>query len=251
MRNNSAKLIFLLCAVIVFCTSFESACASPNKIEAARAGMATNVSAGARIAYWAGYFIGTPYDRDPLGYYVTTKRIIADDRIDCMYLVFRSVELAMGNSEKEAEEIALDKRFLTKGTIQNGIVVNYDDRFQYGEDMIDSGKWGREVTSELGESRSVPDSRRKVIVKYAPVPTISKGISKLKEGDIIFFVKKPEKRIYGEVIGHMGIIKIEGSRVFLIHAAGTKKSGGEVRKVDLEQYIRKMPYIGAKVTRFF
>ncbi len=248
--RNSGKLIFLFCAVVTFCTSFESVCASPDKIEAARAGMAPNISTGERIAYWAGYFIGTPYDRDPLGEYVTTKSIIADDRIDCMYLVFRSVELAMGNSEKESERVALDKRFLSRGIIKNGIVVNYEDRFQYGEDMIDSGKWGREITSELGEFRSVPDSRRKIIVKYAPVPVISKGMAKLKAGDIIYFVKKPEKRIFGEVIGHMGIIKIEQGRTFLVHAAGTKKSGGEVRKVELEQYIRKMPYIGAKVTRF-
>lgn len=250
MRNYSGKLIFLFCAVIAFCTLFKPVCASPDKIETARANIASNMSTGARIAFWAGRFIGTPYDRDPLGEYVRTQNIVADDRIDCMYLVFRSVELAMGNSEKQSEEVALDKRFLTKGIVQNGKVVNYGDRFQYGEDMIDSGKWGREVTCELGSTRRVPDSRRKMEVKFAPVHSVSKGISKLKEGDVIFFVKKPEKRIYGEVIGHMGIIKIERGRTFLIHAAGTKKSGGEVRKVDLEQYIKKMPYIGVKVTRF-
>lgn len=248
--RNSGKLIFLFCAVIALCFSFESVCASPDKIEAARAGMTPGLSTGARIAYWAGSFKGTPYDRDPLGEYVTTKSIVADDRVDCMYLVFRSVELAMGRSEKESVEIALDKRFLTRGTIKDGTVTNYDDRFQYGEDMIDSGKWGREVTSELGATRSVADSRRHTKVKYAPVAVVSRGLAKLKEGDIIFFVKKPEKRIYGEVIGHMGIIKIEQGSIMLIHASGTKKSGGEVRKVDLEQYIRKMPYIGAKVTRF-
>ncbi len=249
MRNYSGNLIFLFCSAIIVLISLESACATPDKIETARAAM-PQMAVGPRIAYWAAYFVGTPYDRDPLGEYVTRKAIVADDRIDCMYLVFRSVELAMGNSSQKAEEAALDKRFHSKGILRDGIVINYDDRFQYGEDMIDSGKWGREMTAELGHSRSVPDSRRKKVVKYAPVPVISKGKSKLKEGDIIYFVKKPEKRIYGEVIGHMGIIKIEGGKVYLIHAGGTKKSGGEVRKVDLEQYIRKMPYLGAKVTRF-
>lgn len=248
--RNSGKLFFLFCAAIALCASLlESVCASPNKIETTRSRM-TSMSVGERIASWAGHFIGAPYDRDPLGEYVTRKAIVADERIDCMYLVFRSVELAMGNSEKESEQIALDKRFLTRGIIKDGIVTNYDDRFQYGEDMIDSGKWGREVTSELGETRSVPDSRRQMKVRYAPVAVISKGKSRLKEGDIVFFVKKPEKRIYGEVIGHMGIIKIEQGRILLVHASGTKKSGGEVRKVNLEQYIRKMPYLGAKITRF-
>ncbi len=47
-----------------------------------------------RIAYWAGRFIGTPYDTDPLGLYVRTNRIVADEKVDCMYLTFRSVELA-------------------------------------------------------------------------------------------------------------------------------------------------------------
>jgi hypothetical protein len=134
--------------------------------------------------------------------------------------------------------------------VKDGLVTNYDDRFQYGEDMIDSGKWGREVTSELDRTCTVPDSRRQKRVWYAPVTSISKGLPKLKEGDIIFFVKRPERRICDEVIGHMGIIKIERGTPLLIHAAGTKKSGGVVRKVDLGQFIRKMPYIGAKVTRF-
>lgn len=250
MRNYSGKLIFLLCAVIAFCSQFESVCASPDKIDTARAAMPPGLSAGARIAYWAAQFIGTPYDRDPLGEYVTRKAIVADERVDCMYLVFRSVELAMGSTEKEAEDIALDKRFLTRGVVRDGIVTNYDDRFQYGEDMIDSGKWGREVTAELGDARSVPDSRRQKKVMYAPVASLSHGLAKLKEGDIIFFLKRPAKRIYGEVIGHMGIIKIEGGKTLLVHASGTKKSGGEVKKVDLQQYISKMPYIGAKVTRF-
>jgi hypothetical protein len=249
MRNYSGKFIFPLCAAIVFCT-FVSVCASPDKIENARAAVPPGVSAGARIAYWAVQFLGTPYDRDPLGEYVTSRAIMADERVDCMYLVFRSVELAMGNSAKEAQEIALDKRFHTRGVVRDGAVMNYDDRFQYGEDMIDSGKWGREVTSGLGKLRGTPDERRKTTVMYAPVAVISRGISMLKEGDIIFFVKRPEKRIYGEVIGHMGIIKIEAGRTFLVHASGTKKSGGEVRKVELLQYISKMPYIGAKVTRF-
>ena len=40
----------------------------------------------------------------------------------------------------KAIDIALDKRFITKGRLDSkGNVVNYEDRFQYGEDMLDSG----------------------------------------------------------------------------------------------------------------
>lgn len=246
--RNPGKFISLFCSAIAFGILLEAACAS-DKTETARACL-TSMPTGGRIAFWADYFVGTPYDQDPLGAYVSRKAIVADDRIDCMYLVFRSVELAMGISGKSPEEIALDKRFHSRGRLNNGIVMNYSDRFQYGEDMISSGKWGREVTGELGRTRNVPDERRKMSVRYAPVPAIAKGLAKLREGDVIYFVKRPEKRIYGEVIGHMGIIKIENGKTLLIHAAGTKKSGGEVRKVDLDQYLRTTPYIGAKVTRF-
>ncbi|MEK6583095.1 MAG: hypothetical protein AABZ25_12000, partial [Nitrospirota bacterium] len=100
--------------------------------------------AGERIALWAEKFVGTPYDPDPLGEYVTKKVIVADERVDCMYLSFRAVELAMSLTPEEAVNIALDKRFINRGKLgNNGKVLNYEDRFQYGEDMLDSGRWGR------------------------------------------------------------------------------------------------------------
>jgi hypothetical protein len=55
-----------------------------------------------RIAYWAGRFIGTPYDPDPLGLYVRTNRIVADEAVDCMYHTFRSAELAMTTTPADA-----------------------------------------------------------------------------------------------------------------------------------------------------
>jgi len=55
----------------------------------------------------------------------------------------------------------------------------------------------------------------------------------------------------------MGIVKVEaqtgktpGKQVYLIHASGTKKRGGVVKKVLLADYIKKMPYIGVRITRF-
>ena len=89
-----------------------------------------------RIAFWAERFIGTPYDRDPQGAYVTRTQILADDEADCMYLTFRAVELVLSRSPEEAVQVALEKRFHTRGILRDGRVLNYDDRFQYGEDMI-------------------------------------------------------------------------------------------------------------------
>src|SRR3972149_605579 len=43
---------------------------------------------GERIAFWTERFVGTPYDEDPLGEYVTKATIVADERGDCMYLTF-------------------------------------------------------------------------------------------------------------------------------------------------------------------
>jgi hypothetical protein len=36
----------------------------------------------------------------------------------------------------------------------------------------------------------------------------------------------------------------------LIHAGGTKKAGGKVKKVLLKDYLSSMPFVGVKVTRF-
>jgi len=48
-----------------------------------------------KIAFWAELFIGTPYDTDPLGEYVRRAVVVADERVDCMYLTFRTAELAL------------------------------------------------------------------------------------------------------------------------------------------------------------
>ena len=57
-----------------------------------------------------------------------------------------------------------------------------------------------------------------------------------------------------EGVGHIGIVKVEGKdkeKIFsLIHAGGTKISGGAVKKVLLGDYLAAMPFVGVKVTRF-
>ncbi|MGZ3613069.1 MAG: hypothetical protein ACXU9X_04185, partial [Thermodesulfobacteriota bacterium] len=158
---------------------------------------------------------------------------------------------------EEAIQVALEKRFHSKGVLKNGQVVNYEDRFEYGEDMIESGKWGEEVTPEIGKITRIKGSRGKDVVDVLSPGVLLMGLRNLKNGDIIFFATRPEKRKVGEIIGHMGFIKVEertnrsGSKdVFLIHAGGTKQKGGEVRKVLLKDYLSKMGFIGVKITRF-
>ena len=212
---------------------------------------------GERIAFWAEKFIGVPYDTDPLGEYVSEATIVVDERVDCMYLTFRVVELALSYTPEEAIQIALDKRFHSKGVLKDGQVMNYDDRFEYGEDMIYSGKWGKDITSEVGRITKIKGSRGKDFVEILPPAELLKGVKRLKSGDIVFFVKKPEKRQVGEIIGHIGIVRVEKSQkkegkggAYLIHASGIKEKGGMVKKVLLKEYVSKMPFMGVNITRF-
>lgn len=213
-----------------------------------------NQTAGERLAFWAEKFLGVPYDRDPQGLYVTRAAIVADDAVDCMYLTFRSVELALSRTPEEAIQVAIDKRFHTKGILQDGKVVNYEDRFQYGEDMIWSGKWGREITSQIGRTDRIRGSRSYDFFEVLPPHEMARKQGKLRSGDILFFFKAPEKRVVEEGVGHIGIVKVEGKdkeKIFsLIHAGGTKISGGAVKKVLLGDYLAAMPFVGVKVTRF-
>jgi hypothetical protein len=212
---------------------------------------------GGRIAAWAERFVGTPYDPVPIGIYVESEKIVCDSEVDCMYLVFRSAELGTSDNPEEANERALELRFITKGRVEDGLVANYDERFQYAEDMIASGKWGDEVTAKLGDTVSIPGDRGRDSITILPKGEAMKPdtLSKFKDGDIVYFVKDPKKRVVGEVIGHLGVIKVEGEGPMLIHASGSKKSktregGGEVKKVSFEGYLSDTKFIGVQVTRF-
>jgi len=213
---------------------------------------------GDRIAAWADYFVGTPYDTIPIGLYVDTRKIVCDSEVDCMYLVFRAAELGTSGTPEEAQKRALDLRFKTKGVLDDeGRVSNYDDRFQYGEDMIASGKWGDEVTSEIGTTETIPGARGRDEIAILPKDELldAGNLAKFRDGDIIFFIKDPSRRVVGEIVGHLGIIKVEDGVPMLIHASGTKESakspgGGVVKKVPLMDYARDMKFIGVQVTRF-
>lgn len=204
---------------------------------------------GDRIAFWAERFVGTPYDRDPQGEYVTKSVIIADERVDCMYLTFRAVELALSRTPEEAVQVALERRFHSRGVLKEGKVVNYGDRFEYGEDMIFSGKWGTEITPSIGRTEKIRGSRGRASVEILPTDELIQKMDRLKNGDLLFFIKDPKKRLHEEIVGHIGFIQ-KDQEVFLIHAAGTKGKGGEVKKVQLKDYLKTMPFIGVMITRF-
>ncbi len=205
---------------------------------------------GDRIAHWAAYFVGTPYDTDPLGRYVRRQVIVADDAMDCMYHLFRSVELAQSRTPAEAVDAALRLRFHHRGELRDGLVSNYDDRFEYAEDMLRSGRWGREVTATLGSTLAVPGARGVASYDVLPPQALAAHADRLRNGDILYFVKRPEKRLRGEVVGHLGVVQREGGNFWLIHAAGRKEAGGSVRRVELKAYLEAMPFIGVMVGRF-
>jgi hypothetical protein len=212
---------------------------------------------GEKVAFWAEKFVGVPYDTDPLGEYVSKATIVADERVDCMYLTFRAVELALSHTPEEAIQMALEKRFHSKGILKDGQVANYDDRFEYGEDMIESGKWGKDITSKVGKITRIKGSRGIHSLGVLSPDAFLKGRKNLESGDIIFFIKKPEERKREEIVGHIGILKVErNSRIredkdiYLLHASGIKEKGGAVKKVLLKDYLSKMPFIGVKITRF-
>ncbi|MBF0517791.1 MAG: DUF1460 domain-containing protein [Nitrospirae bacterium] len=249
------RLIFI--ALFLLLPAFALAVGNmPDNISKAQRSVAA-LPLGQRIAFWAEQFIGTPYDTDPLGAYVRSKEIVYDSAVDCMYHTFRAVELSMGNSPEEAAAAALNLRFKDRGTLDAiGKVTNYDNRFEYAEDMILSGKWGTDITAELGEVVKIKGARgiesTEIIPKDTIVNSPDKLYSKLNSGDIIYFIKAVDKRVVGEIVAHLGIIKREGGKVYLIHASGRKnaQTPSYVKKLPLEDYIGQMSFIGIKVTRF-
>ncbi len=250
---KSSRLVNCLICMLLLLSSSGTALALSDKEVLNLQNALKGESTGERIAFFAEQFIGAPYDIDPLGTYVSRSVIVADEKVDCMYLVFRAVELALSSTPAEAVQTALQKRFHSKGVVSNGKVINYADRFVYGEDMISSGKWGKDITSEIGKTTLIQGVRSGENIAMLPGDEVLKRMELLRSGDLIFFIKAPHKRTSGELVGHIGIIRkaeaIDGG-IYLIHASGRKGKGGRVKKTALSEYIKKMPFIGVKITRF-
>ncbi|MGC8767446.1 MAG: N-acetylmuramoyl-L-alanine amidase-like domain-containing protein [Brevinematia bacterium] len=206
---------------------------------------------GDDIVKYAKMFIGTPYDTDPLGAYVRNKVVVYDKEVDCMYLVFRSVELAFGNGDEDKSiDVALDKRFKTKGILSNGFVVNYEERFEYGEDMFLSDKWGKLVFTNTILLDKIFSERLNRYVSYVPKRNFKNVAKDIKNGSIVFFIKDPSKSKKGEVVGHLGVIESDGYNIFLIHASGSKNRGGKVVREKFQDYLKRSSYVGFVITSF-
>jgi hypothetical protein len=115
--------------------------------------------------------------------------------------------------------------------------------------MLESGKWGREVTEELGDTADIRGARGRERVVMIQKKGLPKILGRLKNGDITFFIKDPGKRVEDEIVGHIGIIKIEEGEVYLISAFGQKNRGGRVKKVLFSEYSSGMPFVGVRVSR--
>lgn len=211
-----------------------------------------HMSKAERVAFWAEFFVGTVYDKEPIGNYVLSSKIVQDEAFDCMSHVFRSTEMGLSQTETEAMDKALNLRFVNKGERIGNYVKSYENRYEYGEDMAFSGKYGRNVTKELGDTVVIEGSRSYKTVDIVETKNSKIDFTKLKSGDVVFLIKNVEKRKVGEIVGHLGIIKAEGGEVYFIHASGVKNKGGVVKKVDFKNYLdQNYPYfIGFIVTRF-
>jgi hypothetical protein len=123
--------------------------------------------------------------------------------------------------------------------------------------MIESGKWGKDITSKVGKTKKIKGSRGRDFVEILSPEALLKGTKNLKSGDILFFIKRPQDRKREEIVGHLGITKVgrnpmndEGREIYLIHASGVKGKEGVVKKLLLKEYLSGMPFVGVKITRF-
>ena len=190
-----------------------------------------------KIAFWAEFFVGVEYDTELIGNYVKEGVIVLDSALDCMSHTFRSFELAFAKTEEKALDNALFFRFPLSGKRSGNKIISYEERFEYGEDMALSGKFGRLISNEIDVTVGTENSRSKL--DFLTKDEVQKNLSKLKTGDTIFFVKGEKARKGLEIVGHIGILKLEKGEIFLIHASGKKNKGGEVKKVNFSEYLEK------------
>ena len=178
--------------------------------------------------------------------------------------------MANGNEQK-AMNVALNNRFYTKGKLDaDGKVMNYDERYQYSEDVIADGKFGQSIFSndemqEIDGERmhkkwfqlQIEDVINNDVIKNNNLNQTNERIfDRIKTGDLVFFIRKKELREVGEIIAHLGVLeKTKNGNVYVIHASGKKdpewKDAGVVR-VRLDKYLKNKinKFSGIYITRF-
>lgn len=225
-----------------------------------------------RVGLWARRFAAASGVRYRFGLaeggYAADGEIVSDRRQDCVSLLYRTSELARARDHRDAVAWALQTRFA--GARLDSLIgpdgrVDYDDRrhLDFSLDMIRSGRWGRDVTAELGGA--VVDTAGSS--RYAPgsfryLPKADFDLAKLREGDVVWFVldaghpaARRWREDHGLVVGHIGLIIVEGGEAVLVHAASSDLEGfyegGSVVTVPLASYLERVERFGGVViTRF-
>jgi len=225
---------------------------------------------GERIAAWADYFWHSGdatylCGLDPQGY-VKQGRLVDDDQTDCILFFYRTTELGRSSSALEAVQFAFGTRFY--GASLEDVVkpdgrVDYETpvHLDYALDILRSGYWGTEITGTLGETVADEAGTSRYpagTVRYVPKAKVV--LDRLQTGDILFLVTDENHaagksvRAAGDLIGHLGIIKVESGTPFLIHAAAKGIEGvypgGKVEKVPVATYLDRVEtFKGVMATR--
>ncbi|MBD3236408.1 MAG: DUF1460 domain-containing protein [Candidatus Eisenbacteria bacterium] len=225
---------------------------------------------GERIAGWADYFHQRGDARYRFGLaeggYVSEGRLVDDFHTDCVLFFYRTTELGRSSSAVEAVQFAFGTRFY--GATLEEVVsdegrVDYDSpvHLDYTVDIIRSGIWGQQITATLGETvadEAGTDRYPPGTVHYVPKQKVR--WAQLQDGDIVYFVSDEatdagrRTREVGAIIGHLGIVEVEGGQVYVIHAASKGLAGfyesGRVVKVPLKTYLERVEtFKGVMATR--
>ncbi len=226
----------------------------------------------ARVGLWArrylaGAGISYVFGTSPDGH-VAERELVRDHRQDCISLLYRCGELARARDHRDAVAVALGTRFA--GADPESVVaadggVDYDSpaHLDYSLDMIRSGHWGRDITAQVGVAAvDTVGTSRYPAGSFSYVPKAALDQAALCEGDVAWFVLDPGvpsarklRDQYGLVIGHVGLVIVEGGRPWLVHAAVSGLNGwyegGTVVKVPLTEYLGRVEkFAGLMVTRF-
>lgn len=218
------------------------------------------LAVGEKIAAWAEYFhkrnITTYRFGLKPGGYANEGRLVDDFRPDCVLFFYRVTELGRSSTALEAVQFAFGTRFYgatLEDVVSQGGRVDYDSpaHLDFTVDIVRSGIWGKEITDTLGVAVSDDAGSTRYPpgdVKYLPKGNINLPL--LQDGDIVYFVSDETTdhgktvRESGALIGHLGIIKVERSDPYLIHAASSGLEGiyegGKVEKVKLAIYLERV-----------
>jgi hypothetical protein len=229
------------------------------------AGHAVNV----RIASWARMFqersnAAYVFGDEPGGY-VAEGRLVDDRSTDCMLFTMRVFELAQSTSPEGAIERAVAGRF---PGVPLDAIASADGRLDYTHpyrrrfavELMEEGFYGTDVTGSIGPTdRDVAggDHPRPVFV----IPKDALDLTRFIDGDALWLVLDPMlertraiREESGAIIGHMGIVVMEGETPHLIHAAAKslpgEYEGNAIVSVPVATYLERVETFSAvRVTR--